>query len=81
MRTFVVCLVLMPTLLLAHHTLTRNAYRSARINALQKRGDSYAVHLSTGVLDIRDVVALHFERSLVRPKAVSYTHLTLPTKA
>ena len=68
MRTLVVCLVVMPTLLLAHHALTRNAYRSARIKALQKKGDSYAVHLSTGVLDIRDVVALHFERSLVRPK-------------
>ena len=68
MRTFVVYLVLLPTLLFAHHTLTRNAYRSGRIRALQKKGNNYVVHLSTGVLDIKDVVALHFERSLMRPK-------------
>jgi len=68
MRTFVVYLVLLPTLLFAHHTLTRNAYRSGRIKALQKKGDSYAVQLSTGVLDIKDVVALHFERSVARPQ-------------
>jgi len=66
MRLFGAMILLIPGLLFAHRVLTRKEYRSGRITAIQKEGATYRVQTSRGEVDLKDVVALHFERSLSR---------------